>query len=210
MTPGDAAAVRLPVHRPARVHAQRHGLHLRPGRPPLAGRRRDRRGEPADRRAGRPTGSRPGRRTGGGSRSPRTGGATPTSSAAGHPRRRRRGRGRSRPSRAARGRCSSRRPGCRTARRSRRSATAGRAAPGAGTTSGSSPPTAATTPTGGRNLSARHDLMPGSGMSSDVTRGEAPAPGPSADGCRWLHSAPRSTAPTSSGGSASPTAGSSA
>ena len=28
------------------------------------------------------------------------------------------------------------------------------------------------TPTGGRNLSATHDLMPGSGMSSDVTRGE--------------------------------------
>ena len=30
------------------------------------------------------------------------------------------------------------------------------------------------TPTGGRNLSARHDLMPGSGMSSDMTRGEGP------------------------------------
>ena len=30
------------------------------------------------------------------------------------------------------------------------------------------------TPTGGRNLSAAHDLMPGSGMNSDVTRGEGP------------------------------------
>ena len=30
------------------------------------------------------------------------------------------------------------------------------------------------TPTGGRNISATHDLMPGSGMSSDLTRGEGP------------------------------------
>lgn len=30
------------------------------------------------------------------------------------------------------------------------------------------------TPTGGRNLSGRHDLMPGSTMNSDVTNGEAP------------------------------------
>lgn len=42
------------------------------------------------------------------------------------------------------------------------------------------------TPTGGRNLSARHDLMPGSAMSSDVTRGEGPSLVPSKGG-RWLH-----------------------
>ncbi len=42
------------------------------------------------------------------------------------------------------------------------------------------------TPTGGRNLSAAHDLMPGSGMGSDVTRGEAPVVIPSKGG-RWLH-----------------------
>lgn len=40
-------------------------------------------------------------------------------------------------------------------------------------------------PTGGRNLSARHDLMPGSGMNSDVTRGEAARLWPSPDG-RWI------------------------
>ena len=50
------------------------------------------------------------------------------------------------------------------------------------------------TPTGGRNLSARHDLMPGSGMNSDVTHGETSALSPSKGG-RWLHfSAPRSGA----------------
>jgi dipeptidyl aminopeptidase/acylaminoacyl peptidase len=37
------------------------------------------------------------------------------------------------------------------------------------------------TPTGGRNLSGRHDLMPGSGMNSDVTRGEASVLWPSPD-----------------------------
>lgn len=41
------------------------------------------------------------------------------------------------------------------------------------------------TPTGGRNLSGRHDLMPGSAMSSDVTRGENPSLVPSKGG-RWL------------------------
>ena len=39
---------------------------------------------------------------------------------------------------------------------------------------------------GGRNLSARHDLMPGSGMNSDVTPGEVASLIPSGDG-RWLH-----------------------
>jgi dipeptidyl aminopeptidase/acylaminoacyl peptidase len=40
-------------------------------------------------------------------------------------------------------------------------------------------------PDGGRNLSDRHDLMPGSGMSSDLTNGEGPRLEASADG-RWL------------------------
>jgi acylaminoacyl-peptidase len=40
-------------------------------------------------------------------------------------------------------------------------------------------------PRGGRNLSAAHDLMPGSGMGSDVTPSEAPLLGPSADG-QWI------------------------
>jgi dipeptidyl aminopeptidase/acylaminoacyl peptidase len=41
------------------------------------------------------------------------------------------------------------------------------------------------TANGGRNLSARHDLMPGSGMNSDVTRGEAASLSVSPDG-RWI------------------------
>ena len=44
--------------------------------------------------------------------------------------------------------------------------------------------------TGGRNLSARHDLMPGSAMSSDVTRGEGARLVPTADGRGLLFSAP--------------------
>jgi acylaminoacyl-peptidase len=40
-------------------------------------------------------------------------------------------------------------------------------------------------PRGGRNLSASHDLMPGSGMSSDITPGEPAVLAPSADG-RWI------------------------
>ncbi len=46
------------------------------------------------------------------------------------------------------------------------------------------------TPTGGRNVSARHDLMPGSGMVSDVTPGESPRLVPTADGRALLFSAP--------------------
>ncbi|MEA2631946.1 MAG: hypothetical protein QOE66_2165, partial [Chloroflexota bacterium] len=42
------------------------------------------------------------------------------------------------------------------------------------------------TPTGGRNLSARHDLMPGSGMNSDVTSGEGATLTASSRG-DWLH-----------------------
>ncbi len=41
------------------------------------------------------------------------------------------------------------------------------------------------TPSGGRNISAAHDLMPGSAMSSDLTRGEGPRLIPSKGG-RWL------------------------
>ena len=48
---GDAAALGLPLHRPARLHAQRCRVHLRQGAASLAGRRRDRRGQPPDRRA---------------------------------------------------------------------------------------------------------------------------------------------------------------
>lgn len=43
---------------------------------------------------------------------------------------------------------------------------------------------------GGRNLSGRHDLMILAGMGSDVTRGEAPRPVPTADGSAILFSAP--------------------
>ncbi len=42
----------------------------------------------------------------------------------------------------------------------------------------------------GRNLSARHDLMPGSGMSSDLTVGEGPRLHVAADGRSILFSAP--------------------
>ena len=46
-------------------------------------------------------------------------------------------------------------------------------------------------PRGGRNLSARHDLMPGSGMNSDVTRGETSRLWPSPDGTTITFTAPR-------------------
>ena len=45
-------------------------------------------------------------------------------------------------------------------------------------------------PDGGRNLSARHDLMPGSSMNSDVTRGETSVLWPSPDGRTVTFSAP--------------------
>ena len=65
------------------------------------------------------------------------------------------------------------------------------------------------TPTGGRNLSAAHDLMPGSGMNSDVTRGEGLGLVASKGG-RWLHfTAPVGGRLRAAGGSPSPTAGSS-
>ncbi len=43
---------------------------------------------------------------------------------------------------------------------------------------------------GGRNLSARHDLMPGSGMNSDITSGERPHLSPTLDGASVLFTAP--------------------
>ncbi len=46
------------------------------------------------------------------------------------------------------------------------------------------------TPTGGRNVSAGHDLMPGSGMTSDVTLGEGPRLIPTPDGRALLFTAP--------------------
>jgi dipeptidyl aminopeptidase/acylaminoacyl peptidase len=46
------------------------------------------------------------------------------------------------------------------------------------------------TPTGGRNLSARHDLMPGAGMTSDVTHGEAARLVVTGDGRSVLFTAP--------------------
>ena len=78
---------------------------------------------------------------------------------------------------AARDRSSACRPGCPTGGRSRRSATSSRVAAGAGTTSGCSPADGSEAePTGGRNLSARHDLMPGSGdeQRRHPRRGAAP------------------------------------
>ena len=71
-------------------------------------------------------------------------------------------------------RSSSARPGCRTARRSPRSVAACQpngyrndiwlfAADGSDAT-----------PSGGRNISGRHDIMPGSAMNSDITPGEGP------------------------------------
>ena len=98
---GDAAAVRLPVHRPAPLDAQRRRLHLRPDRPPVARRRRDRGREPPDRRAGRrhPAGvvaGRPADRVHLGPR-PRPG----PGAALAHPRRRRGDEGRDRDQRGA-------------------------------------------------------------------------------------------------------------
>ncbi len=46
------------------------------------------------------------------------------------------------------------------------------------------------TPTGGRNVSARHDLMPGASMLSDVNPGAGPRLVPSADGRSVLFTAP--------------------
>ncbi|MFL5775942.1 MAG: S9 family peptidase, partial [Chloroflexota bacterium] len=47
------------------------------------------------------------------------------------------------------------------------------------------------TPNGGRNLSDRHDIMPGSGMNSDITPGENSRLIPSADGETLSFLAPR-------------------
>ena len=47
-----AARLRLPLHRPAQLHAQRPGVPVRPDPPPVAGRCGHRRGRPPDRRAG--------------------------------------------------------------------------------------------------------------------------------------------------------------
>ena len=165
---GIAAGVRLSVHRPARLHVQRQGLHLRPGRPPLARRRRDRSREPPDRRAGLPTSSRPGRRTArriafvSNRRTRRR-----SRRAAGHPRRRRRdaGRHRDHPGTAL----GLRRAGLAARRADDRGA---RPSPGGtrgavATTSGCSPPTA---PTRGRRRSE-----PVGAARPDAARRRSPA-----------------------------------
>ena len=200
-----AAAVRLPVHRPARLHAQR-----RRASPydrvdaPVARRRRDRRGEPPDRRAGRASASRPGRRTARASPSRRTAAATTTSTfgqdihvvdvAT------RRGDGRSP---AARRPSSASRRGCPTAARSRRSATGSPAARAAATTSGCSRRTARTRGAdGGRNLSrpARPDAGLGDEQRRDARR-DARGSWPSPDGRSITFTRPDRRAPTSCGGS---------
>lgn len=45
-------------------------------------------------------------------------------------------------------------------------------------------------PRGGRDLSSRHDVMPGSGVNSDVTMGESPRLQPTSDGASILFLAP--------------------
>ena len=125
---------------------------------------------------------------GAGSPSSRTGGVIPTCSAATRTSTSSTSRrAPSRPSRADRGPASTGRPGCRTGGRSPRSGTGSRAAPAAATTCGCSTRTA---PTRHRPEAATcprpHDLMPGSGMSSDVTRGEA-TPLIASKGGRWLY-----------------------
>ena len=106
-------------------------------------------------------------------------------------------------------RSSSCRRGCPTARRSPRSA-AGCRRTATATTSGCSRPTASeATPNGGRNLSDRHDIMPGSAMNSDITPGEGSRLMPSADGALAVVPRPEGRRPTSCGGSRRPTARSS-
>ena len=174
------------------LHAQRSRLHLRPGRAPLARRRRDRRRDAPDRRPDRamqePAWSPDGRRIAFTSNRRRDHDlrwrpdihVVDVETRAVHADHRR-----------PASRTSARRRGCPTAGRSRRSATGSRGPPASATTCGSSRPTDPTrTPTGGRNLSARHDLMPGSGMNSDVTPGESPRLVPTADGRALLFSAP--------------------
>ena len=141
---------------------------------------------PPDRRPDRRTPSRPGRRTARGSRSPRTAAATPTSSVAGASTSstsasRAVTAVTARPRRHVPAGVAARRPDDRGARPS-----LSRAAPAAATTSGCSPRTVAT-----RHDRAvgtcrrRHDLMPGSGMGSDLVPGEVASLVPSTDG-RWL------------------------
>ena len=121
--------------------------------------------------------------------SPRTDAATPTSSTApGHPRRRRRDAAPSPPSRAARARSFTAPtwlPDGRTI-----AALGHRMTGGAGSRNDIwlfAADGRDATPAGGRNLSGRHDLMPGSAMNSDVTRGEGAAADRRRAVGRWLH-----------------------
>ena len=138
------------------------------------------------RRHGTPVTTRPGRRTVGGSPSRPTGAPTATrcgtsrstsSTSTTAPRR---------GSPTSGTATSPARPGCRTGGRSPSSAIAIRPGRARATTSGCSRPTAPRPDrAGGRNLSGRHDLMPGSGMGSDITPGEEPRLAVTAGG-RWI------------------------
>ena len=175
-----AAAIGLPIHRSARVHAQRLGVHVRQDRPPLAGRRRHGRGVAPDRR--------PCSRTASPAWSPDGRRIAFTSN-------------RRRERRSGLGRLDIHVVDVET-----RAVTAVTRGPRSMFFAPTWLPDGATiaalghrmeggagsrndiwlfaadgsdaTPTGGRNLSATHDLMPGSGMSSDLTRGEGAAADP--------------------------------
>ena len=184
----SAARVRLPVHRPARLHAQRQGVRLRPGDPPVARRRRDRRGHPPDRRhrRRRRAGLVARRHAGSRSSSNRRRDADLVERSR-HPRRRRRdppGHGdHARAALRVRGAgLAARRANDRGPRSSAR-----RAARGAATTSGCSRRTARTRRrTAAGTCPARHDLMPGSGDDQRRHAAAKPTPlVPSGDG-RWL------------------------
>ena len=201
-----AAHVRLPVHRPARLHGQRRRFTVRPGPPPVACRRRERRRDAPDRRAG------PRHRAGLVARRHedrirlRTATRPTTSLPTGHPCRR------CRVARVTAVTAGPRSifgapvwmPDGRTiaalghrARRARRQPERHLALPG-GRVRGPRRRAVGT-------CRARHDLMPGSGMNSDIDRGETARLWP-VEGRRCSLPGARSTAPTSSGGSPSATA----
>ena len=185
------------------------GFIVRPGPAPLARRRRDRRRDAADRRPGR-------RRRAGlvaGRHADRVRLEPPP---------RPRPRATARPSTSSTSRrgdvtADHRRPGRRSSARRRGCPTAGRSPRSAAATGGPrgirndiwlfAADGSDATPDGGRNLSARHDLMPGVGDEQRRHPGEgAAARRRPPDGRSITVHGARSTARTSCGGSASPTA----
>ena len=200
--PGEPPLSDYRLHRPAGLPVQRRRLHRRQGQPPVARRRRDGRGTAARRGPDARGASPPGRPTAPGSRSRRTGAATPDldgalgrSSWSTSPPRRRHDRRRRRRRDLLRTR-----PGRSTARRSSPWATGSRAA-ATGPASGGSRPTAPTrAPRGGTDLLAPSELKPDAAMNSDVTLGRGAACSPSAR--RRARPVPRrrSRAATSCGG----------